>query len=140
MISRRAWMLALVAAACGSKRHAHDDAAPKPAVDAAVHRDARRSMDAAPPARVEHAVWKLVDNRHAAHRVVDREIVIDAGDIGFARYIRFGVPVPHWHLGKTIDGERAAVADRLASIELPLAHDQIAATQLTIHVHGEAKQ
>ena len=133
-------MMALAAAAaCGTKRHAHDDAAPKRPVDGTIHRDAVVPVDAA-PARVEHAAWKAVDNRHAAHRVIDREVVIDAADIGFARYTRFSVPVPRWHLGKMIDNERAAIADRLASIELPLAHDQIAATQLTMRIHGEAKQ
>ncbi len=124
--------------ACGGKKHghAHDDAAVAAARDAAT-------ADAGPapvPARSEHAVWELVPNRHTAHRAVDGEVVIDASDIGFARYIRFGMPVPRWHLGKMIDGERAAVADRLASIDVPLSHAQTRATQLTLRIHGSAKQ
>jgi len=35
-------------------------------------------------------------------------VVLDAADIGFARYTRFGQPTPRWQLGKVIDGERAA--------------------------------
>ena len=80
---------------------------------------AKPPADARPPqpARSEHAVFELVDNRHAAHRAVDGEVVIDASDIGFARFIRFGLPAPRWHLGQDVDGERAAIADRLASLE-----------------------
>jgi len=134
-------LLALALFACGSKKHARDDAAvqapPKPA-DAAKPADAT-VVDAA-PARVEHAVWKPVDNRHSAHRAVIGEVVLDARDVGFAMFTRFSQPAPRWHLGQTVDGERAAVADRLASIEIPLSADQAGATQLTARVHGEAKQ
>src|SRR5262249_13089777 len=132
----------LVLAACGSKKHAHDDAAPKPADAAKVASkpaDAA-AADAAQPARAEHAAFKLVDNRHTAHRAVDGEVVLDASDIGFARYTRFGMPAPRWHLGKTVDGTRAAQADRLASLDVPLSHEQAASTQITLRVHGEAKQ
>lgn len=95
-------------------------------------------IDAA-PARSEHAVFSLVDNRHAAHRVVDGELVIDAADLGFARYTRFGVPRLRWKLGQTVDGVRAAVPESLASIEVPLAQDQAAAIrQLVLRVHGDA--
>jgi arylsulfatase A-like enzyme len=39
-----------------------------------------------------------------------------------------------------IDNERAAVADRLASLEVPLVGDQAKATQITARVHGDKKQ
>ena len=140
---RRAWtLLGLLAAACGSKKTAHDDAGPAPAKDATVAIDAP-AIDAPPatPARVEHAAWSLVDNRHAAHRFVDGELVIDAADIGFARYIRFGVPVPRWHLGQSVAGVRAAAADRTATLEVPLTVEQARTTvQLTARVFGDAKQ
>ncbi|MCX5744276.1 MAG: sulfatase, partial [Proteobacteria bacterium] len=96
-------------------------------------------IDGPSPTRAEHAAFQLVDNRHAAHRVVDGESVIDAGDIGFARYTRFGVPELRWKLGQVVDGERAAVADRLASIEVPLAAAQVTlARQVALRVHGAA--
>ena len=132
----RAWIALVAVAACRGKQTTRD-AAPAPrAIDAAAPVPA----DAAPAARVEHAVWKPVDNRHAAHRAIDGELVIDARDLGFARFLHFGLPVPRWHLGQTVDGERAAIADRLASIDLPLGLDQLGATQLTMRVHGTAKQ
>lgn len=92
-------------------------------------------------ARSEHVAFDLVDNRHAAHRAIAGELVVDAGDIGFARYTRFGLPVPHWHLGQTIDKERVAIADRFASLEVPLpvaAREH--AQQITMRVHTDAKQ
>src|SRR5512140_145496 len=118
----RSLVLIAVLAACGSKKH-KDDAAPAPA-DAARISTARDAavLDAAAPARAEHAAFRLVDNRHTAHRAVDGEVVLDAADIGFTRYTRFGQPTPRWHLGKMIDNERAAVADRLASLDVPLSH------------------
>ena len=129
-----------VLAGCGSKKAAHDDAATTVVVqrDAAAPRPDAEAPRA--PTRSEHAVFELVANRHTAHRAVASEVVIDASTIGFARYIRFGLPVPYWHLDKVIDGERAAVADRFASIEVPLSHAQTATTLLTLRIHGAEKQ
>ena len=131
--------LALVACKGGAK---HEDAGapvvPRRPVDAAAV-----AIDApAPrPARTEHAVFSLADNRHAAHRFVDGDLAIDAGDVGLAKYTRFGVPVLHWHLGKVVDGQRAATADRFAALEVPIAPGPAAAaTQLVLAVHGEDKQ
>ncbi|MBA2538336.1 MAG: sulfatase, partial [Deltaproteobacteria bacterium] len=39
---------------------------------------------------------------------------------GFARYTRFSVPAPRWRLGQTVDGVRAAVPDRQATLEVPM--------------------
>ncbi|HVH39134.1 MAG TPA: sulfatase [Gemmatimonadaceae bacterium] len=133
----------VVLAACGSKKAAHDDA-PAPKDDDAAAADAM--IDAAPeaaeapsPARPEHEVYDLVDNRHAAHRSVDGELVIDASTVSFARYTRFGVPVQRWAMGQEVGGKRAAIADRFASLEVPLAVEQAkAAVQLTARVHGGA--
>ncbi len=135
----RSWGLLLVlAAACGSKKHARDDAAPTVAQQ---HSDAAPA-DAAPakPARVEHTAWVLADNRHTAHRYVAGDLAIDAGDIGFARYTHFGLPAVRWKLAQVVDGERAAIADRLASLELPLVNNQAVTAQLVMRVHGDAKQ
>jgi arylsulfatase A-like enzyme len=117
--------------------------APAPAADAAVTAGRPAVVaDAAPAAaRTEHAVWKLVDNRHAAHRLVEGELVIDASGVGFARYARFGVPAPRWRFGRTVSGERAAIADRVAPLEIPLGGDQAKeATHLVLRVHAEAGQ
>ncbi len=134
-------MRALVAlallASCGAKTHPPSDAARS--VDAAVI--AADAAVVAKPPRVEHTAFDFVDNRHAAHRAIAGELVIDAGDIGFARFVRFGLPASHWQLGHVIDGERAAVADRFAPLEIPLpvaAHE--AAQQITLRVHADAKQ
>lgn len=131
---------ALALVACGGKKKPQRH-------DAGVFADATvvpaPKLDAGPapqPARVEHAVFELVPNRHTAHRAVDGELVVDASSIDFSRFIRFGMPVPHWHLGKTVEAERAAVADKLASIEVPLNHAQLASTQLTLRIHGAIKQ
>jgi arylsulfatase A-like enzyme len=130
--------IALAIVACGSKKKLPPDAAAR---DAAVV--TMRVVDAAvpkPPPRVEHSVFDLVANRHTAHRAVDGEIVIDAADIGFSRFIRFGLPAPRWHLGQTIENERCAIADRLASLDVPLSHGQTKSTQLTLRIHGALKQ
>ncbi len=145
MSSRVALVAVAVLVGCGSKKQAaHDDAA----VTAVVQRDAGAPDARAPAApaapdpllRSEHAVFELVANRHTAHRAVAGEVVIDASTIGFARYIRFGLPVAYWHLHKLVDGEHAAVADRFASIDVPLSHAQTAITQLTLRIHGAEKQ
>jgi len=129
----------LVAACHGAAATPGDAGAPTADAPRVVHAPA----DAAPaprPARVEHAVWKLVDNRHAAHRANDGEVVLDARDIGFLRYTRFGLPALRWHLGQTVDGERAALADAVASLEVPMAAPQAAATQITARVYGGVKK
>ncbi len=137
-------------AAWDSARAEDAPAAPAPDPDhpgdagkVAVAADDPDEAPAAPqaPARTEHAVWKLVDNRHAAHRLVGGELVIDASGVGLARYARFGVPGPRWHYGHTVGGERAAIADRVAPLEIPLGGEQAQeATHLTLRVHGKAGQ
>lgn len=93
------------------------------------------------PVRTEHTAYAFVANRHAAHRASDDELVLDAADIGFARYTRFGLPQPRWQLGQDVDGERAAIADRLAALEVPLTTDQAnRITFVTARVHGAAQQ
>ncbi|MBX3161377.1 MAG: sulfatase [Deltaproteobacteria bacterium] len=137
--------IAVFACACGSKSDAPGGgSAPAPAPsDAAV-----AAHDAAPapkpekkPGRAEHAVWNLVDNRHAAHRYADGDLVIDAADVGLARYMRFAMPAARWHLGHTVGGKRAAVADRVATLEVPLSDEAARAIgRVSAHVHGTAKQ
>ena len=138
-------MLALaLSSACSDKKHkAHEDAATK-SVDAAVAKlvDAAIVDAAVKAGRSEHAVWKLVDNRHMAHRGVDGgDLVIDATTAAFARYTRFGVPVMHWHLGASVGGERGALADNAAAIDVPIIPEQPQPTQLTVRVNSaEGKQ
>jgi arylsulfatase A-like enzyme len=93
------------------------------------------------PGRSEHAVFQLVDNRHAAHRYTGGDLVVDAADVGFARYTRFSMPAPRWQLGQDVDGERAAVADRPAALEVPLSAEQARTiTFVTVRVHGSDHQ
>src|SRR5262245_44495019 len=119
----------LLLAACGSKKHAaegHDAAVAKP-TEHVVAKVGDAGVDAPPakPARTEHTVWKLVDNRHTAHRSVDGgDLVIDATNAGFARYTRFGVPAMRWSLGASIGTERAALADKVAAIDVPIIPEQ----------------
>jgi arylsulfatase A-like enzyme len=109
--------------------------APGEAVVVAVPADAQL-IDAA-PARVEHDVYRFVDNRHSAHRFVGGAPVLDGGDVGFARHMRFGLPIPRWHVGHIRGGERAAIAERVAMIEVPLSMEHAKwVTQLTARVHG----
>jgi choline-sulfatase len=98
------------------------------------------SIDAGPakPVRPEHGVWRLVDNRHTAHRGVGGELVLDARTIGFARYTRFGVPFSRWTYGATVAGERAALASKLATLEVPIIPEQTPPTQVTMRVHAQA--
>ena len=130
----------------GSPSAAPAAAAPRPTpatgAAAASARPASASVDRpVAPARSEHAVFHLVDNRHAAHRYSDGELVLDGSDIGFARYTRFSMPAPRWQLGQDVDGERAAVADRLAVLEVPLSAEQARAiTFVTARVHGDNDQ
>jgi len=147
--------LVVSVSACGKKPSQGDPA--DPPVDAVVARPADAAVarvpaaDAASPARTtaapaspgrsEHAVFQLVDNRHAAHRYTGGDLVIDAADAGFARYTRFSMPAPRWHLGQDVDGERAAVAERLATLEVPLSADEARGiTFVTARVHGSDHQ
>ncbi len=140
--SRRLALGVLLLIACSGKKEAREDAAAKPANAAtavAVADAAVAAIDAAPVAapRPEHAVWKLVDNRHGAHRIVDGDLVLDASTVAFARYTRFGVPAPRWHHGDDVAGVRASRADKLAALEIPLTVEQArTATQITLRVHA----
>jgi arylsulfatase A-like enzyme len=138
---RWASLTVLLLTACSSKKGAREDAVVRP-VDAAVAQVADAAVDAnAKPARIEHTAWKLVDNRHTAHRSVDGgDLVLDATNVGFARYARFGIPAPRWHFGATVGGERAALADRLAALEVPIIPEQPAPTQITARVNAVDKQ
>ena len=121
-----------------------DDDEARPAISISPPADAELAEpppDAAPPTRVEHAVFRFVDNRHAVHRFVAGAPVLDGGDVGFARYMRFGLPIARWHIGHIRGGERAAVAERAASLEVPLSAEHARwITQLTARVHGAAGQ
>ena len=138
---RWAALVVLVVAACGDKKRApvRDDAAPPPS-DAAIAEAADAAIDTREKVvRTEHTVWRLVDNRHTAHRAIDGgDLVLDARDVGFARYVRYGVPVPRWHMGATVDGERAALADKVAALEVPIIPEQPAPTQITARVNASA--
>nr|MBA3502898.1 sulfatase-like hydrolase/transferase [Deltaproteobacteria bacterium] len=110
--------------------------------DAAVAADAAGPpADAGSPGRVEHDAFSFVDNRHAAHRFTGGAPVLDGSDVGFARYMRFGLPVARWHVGHIRGGERAAVADRVASLEIPLSSEHAKwVGQLAMRVHAAKDQ
>ncbi len=143
---RGIWIAAIaapIAFACKSKSPpAGDDDAG--AAAAASPADARRTPPPNKPPRperTEHAVFDLVANRHAAHVYNTGDLVLDAADIGFARYTRFGVPKPHWHIGHRVDGVRASIADRRALLEVPFDGTMAGSVdRLEARVHGKAKQ
>lgn len=120
------------------------DASPGTAKDAAwVAADAaaRPPLPPAPPAipaRVERVVWRAIDNRAMAHRSVGEDVALDAGDHGFGRFTRYGIPAQRWELAQLVDGEAAAVADPLAALELPLTAEQARATLVTMRLHASA--
>ncbi|MFN0251714.1 MAG: sulfatase [Kofleriaceae bacterium] len=146
-VTRHVASLALVvlASACGDKKEAGKDASATK--DAAVPADATLAdavaltADAEPaPGRTEHAVYDLVDNRHAAHRMVAGDLVLDASGVAFARYTRFGVPVRRWRYGQVLDGQRVAVPDKLALLEVPLTVEQArTSTQLSMRVYASTE-
>ncbi|MEZ4404501.1 MAG: Tex-like N-terminal domain-containing protein [Kofleriaceae bacterium] len=121
--------LAALVACRGKARPAADDAgAGGPPSDASALADAGRlAVDAAAPPRPEQAVFSLGDNLLAAHRLVDGDLVIDAGSIGFARYTRLDTPVARWRYRRVVLGQRVAQAARGGSIEVPLTEAQAAA-------------
>jgi arylsulfatase A-like enzyme len=130
-------LLALVA--CKGKTAKHDPAV-KTAEPAVVESDEVPVDAGAKAGRPEHAVFRLVDNRHMAHRSVDNELVVDATNVGFARYTKFGVPVQRWHMGGVAGNERVSFADSLASIDVPIIPEQDAPTQVTVRVNAADKQ
>ncbi len=79
--------------------------------------------------RSERQVFSLGDNLLTAHRAVDGDLVVDASSVGFARYIRFDMPVRRWRLGATVHGQRVALAPKGGPIELPLTEAQAAAAR-----------
>ena len=109
----------------------------KPPVDAAVAISDALAADAGAPGRIEHAAFSFVANRHAAHRFTGGAPVLDGSDVGFARYMRFGLPIPRWHVGHIRGGERAAIADRIASLEVPLSSEHAKwVGQIAMRVHA----
>ena len=129
-----------VLVSCKSKR-AKPDKMPVAGDSAVLAPDAvtvDATIGAAPKsARLEHPVWSLVDNRHTAHRAVDGELVLDGRSVSFARFTRFGMPEAQWKLAVSVGGERAALANKLATLEVPIIPEQLAPTQLTLRVHAE---
>lgn len=129
------WLCALLVVGCGGKADepveapivVPDAAVPKP--DAAV---------AKPAGRPEHAVFSLVDNRHAAHRYYAGDLIVDGGDAGLAKYTR--MPVQRWKLGE-LGGKRAAQPERQAILEVPLDAAMTAQIdRLELRVFAKAKQ
>ena len=85
-------------------------------------------------------MWNLVDNRHARAPLRRRRSRDRRGDVGFARYTRFGVPAPRWHLGQR--GRRRARRGRgPARVARGAARPRAgrAATQLTLRVHARRR-
>ena len=89
-----------------------------------------------PAARVERTVFRLGDNRLLAHQSHGDAIFISAGSPGFAKYARFAMPRLTWKLGRTVDGQRVAMAEKSASIEVPLTAEQIDGAVLTMRIHS----
>lgn len=89
---------------------------------------------AAPP--TDRSVFSLVDNRHAAHRYVRGEFVIDGSTINVARYAR-----SRWRIGWLVDGARASVADGAGVLEVPLdARLARSVRRLVVRVHSPSRQ
>lgn len=91
--------------------------------------DADAAVLAHVPTRPERPVFSLGDNLLLAHRAVDGDAVIDAGSVGFARFIRFDKPVARWRLAGDVHGHRVARAGRGGSLELPLTEAQAGAAR-----------
>lgn len=133
-------VLAVLAGCKGKSAKRRDAGIVRPTDAVAAHVDGSVADAPAKAARLEHAVWNLVDNRHTVHRALDNEVVLDARTVGFGRFTRFGMPEPQWQLGAQAGGERVALADKLASLELPIIPEQKPPTQVTARVHADDKQ
>ena len=87
-------------------------------------------------------MWRAVDNRAMAHRAVAGDLVIDAGDFGFGRFTRYGIPAERWRLAQAVGGDFAALADPLAALTVPLDREQVArarAVMLRVHASEPAE-
>ncbi len=130
----------LLLVSCGGKSDGPEvSSGPAVTPDAVVA--ARPDAAAVKPAeRPEHAVFSLVDNRHAAHRYFAGDIVIDGGDAGFARYTRFSMPAPRWRIGP-VSGARAAQPDRQAILEVPMDGEMVKQVdRVELRISAKAKQ
>ena len=125
-----------VASACGDP----SAAAPAGPIDGGRAATAPPAVDAAatvvdavpppsPPRRAEQVVFRFGDNRLLAHQQASGALFIPAGSPGFAKYVRFAMPVPRWALRQQRDGIAVAAADRLAAIEVPLTAAQAASAR-----------
>lgn len=132
-------LVAMVAAGLGCRDGkpapgAREDARAAARDDARVVPDAG-AVAAAPdagapePARVEHRVWSAIDNRAMAHRTVGGDVVLDAGDAGFGRFTRYGIPAERWRLAQAVGGAAAAIAEPLAALAVTLDREQARAAR-----------
>lgn len=139
---RMRWLWALLVVGCGgsAEQPTETPGSAATSIDAPVAVKPADAAVAKPAGRPEHAVFSLVDNRHAAHRYYAGDLVIDGSDAGLAKYTRFNVPAPKWKLGP-IGGKRAAQPDRQAILEVPLDATMTAQIdRLELRVFAKAKQ
>jgi arylsulfatase A-like enzyme len=88
----------------------------------------------------EHAVYHFAPNRQMAHRLVDGDLVIDAGAPGFARYTRFGQPTRRWKLVQMQDDEPTADPRGGGLLDVPLTAEQAtSARSLAMRIHAARK-
>lgn len=129
--------LALVA--CGSNNDSEKVATGKPVEPGAgggTSTDPGGGAGTPDVQREEHAVWELGPNRHLAHRIVDGDLVVDAGSPGFARFTKFGMP-RNWIPMQWTDDQPTARIDRSGSIDVPLTDAQAtAAKAIAFRVHA----
>lgn len=135
------WVMAAVACGSSDSPEPRQDTAEPGEASAPDDAGSAASTPAAAERREEHAVFVLGHNRLLAHERRHGGLYIDAGSAGFAKYVRFGLPSLRWRLAQELAGTRAAVAEKLASIEVPLTAQEAASFErLTLRVHGSARQ
>ncbi len=108
------------------------------------------AQPATPPVKAasrgaEHPVFSLIDNRLAAHRFCGNSLVVEAGSMGFVKYVRFGNTVrggkKAWVLGQSQGEVKVAkLSGKTAAMFLPLTAAQKGASVLRIRTFTEAAQ
>ncbi len=96
----------------------------------------------APPARDDHPVYSLGDNRLSAHLTRHGGLVVPAGSAGFAKYQRFGNLMNgakrFWELRKAQDDIKVArIVNKTATMFVPVSADQAAAHTIRVRVYSE---
>jgi arylsulfatase A-like enzyme len=84
-------------------------------------------------------LFDLADNRLLAHQQRAGGLLVTPGTASFAKYVHFAKPKLAWKLQERLDGKRVGLADKYASLEVPLTAEQ-ASGPVTLRVKAAGKR